>query len=80
MSWREFCYYLHGLDGRTPLGRIVCIRAEDDPERLKEFTREEKRIRAEYRTKKAKEADPQKRERVLKMIQQAFEGMAVEKT
>lgn len=45
---------MSGLDGRTPLGRIISIRAEDDREVLKQFTPEQKRIRSEWRRKRAK--------------------------
>lgn len=53
MSWREFSYFINGLSGDTPLGRIVSIRAENDPEQIKQFTPEQKRIRNEYRRKQA---------------------------
>lgn len=76
MSWREFSYLINGLSGDTPLGRIISIRAEDDPERLKEFTKEEKQIRNEYRQKKAKEKTDAEVDRVLDGIKQAFIGMA----
>lgn len=76
MSWREFSYLINGLSGDTPLGRIVSIRAEDDPERLKEFTKEEKHIRNEYRRKRAKEKSEAEVDRALDSIKQAFVGMA----
>lgn len=53
MSWREFSYFINGLNGETPLGRIVSIRAENNPEKLKHFTKDEKRIRNEWRRKMA---------------------------
>ena len=48
MSWDEFVTLLAGLNGDTPLGRIVSIRSEKDRERIKQFTPEEKRIRNEW--------------------------------
>lgn len=51
MSWDEFCTLLAGLNGDTSLGRIVAIRAEDDPDELKKFTKEQRRIRNEWRGK-----------------------------
>lgn len=76
MSWREFSYLINGLSGDTPLGRIVSIRAEDDPERLKEFTKEEKQIRNEYRRKSATKKTEKEVDRALEGIKQAFIGMA----
>ena len=54
MRWSEFKSLLVGLGPNTILGRIVSIRAEDDSEVLKNFTKDQKRIRNEYRLKKAK--------------------------
>lgn len=51
MSWDEFVTLLSGLNGDTPLGNIVSIRAENDKERLKSFTPEQRRIRNEWRNK-----------------------------
>ena len=76
MSWREFSYLINGLSGDTPLGRIVSIRAEDDPDTLKEFTSDQKRIRNEYRQKKAKQMPKAKAEEAYEAFRQAFIGMA----
>lgn len=48
MSWDEFSTLLVGINGDTPLGHIVSIRAETDPEMLKHFTADEKRIRNDW--------------------------------
>ena len=76
MSWREFTYYINGLSGDTPLGRIVSIRAENDPERLKEFTKEEKKIRSDYLRKQAVKKSEKDVDKALEGIKQAFIGMA----
>ena len=52
MKWDEFKDMLSGLGPDTPLGRIVSIRAEDDPEILEYFSPEQKRIRMEWRTRR----------------------------
>lgn len=51
MSWDEFCTLLSGILPETPLGYIVQIRSENDPEKLKHFTKEQKQIRAKWRAK-----------------------------
>ena len=48
MSWDEFTTLLAGLNGDTPLGRIVSIRSESNPDRIKQFTAAEKKIRKEW--------------------------------
>lgn len=49
MTWDEFATLLAGVNGETPLGRIVSIRSENDKDKLQKFTPEEKRIRNEWR-------------------------------
>lgn len=54
MSWDEFTTLLSGLNGKTPLGYVVSIRSEKDPERLKHFTPEERKIRNSWASKHRK--------------------------
>ena len=76
MSWREFSYMLEGLSGDTPLGRIVCIRAEDDPERLKEFTPDQRKIRSDYRRKIAQKKSDKEVADAIEQFKQAFIGLS----
>ena len=76
MSWREFSYLLEGLSGETPLGRMVAIRAEDDPERIKEFTPEQKKMRSEYRAKIAMKKTDEEVTNAIEQFKQAFIGLA----
>lgn len=48
MSWNEFCSLLSGIMPDTPLGRIVAIRAEKDLKVIKEFSKEQKKIRNDW--------------------------------
>ena len=48
MSWSEFCTLLGGIMPETPLGRIASVRAEKDPKVIKEFTKDQKKIRNEW--------------------------------
>lgn len=52
MSWSEFCTLLSGLLPDTPLGKIVSVRAEKDPKVLKNFTKEQKKIRNDWQRRK----------------------------
>lgn len=67
---------MSGLDGRTPLGRIISIRAEDDREVLKQFTPDQKRIRQEWRTRKAKTMSKTDMDAVIDQFKKMFIGMA----
>lgn len=58
MSWSEFCSLLSGIMPDTPLGAIVEIRAEKDPEIIKKMTPQQSRIRKDWiirRNQKLKE-------------------------
>ena len=76
MSWREFSYLINGLSGNTPLGQVIGIRAEKDPERIKEFSADEKKIRNDYLRKKALTKTDKEVDNVLSGLQQAFMSMA----
>lgn len=76
MQWLEFKTLLAGLGPETPLGRIVSIRAEEDEDILKHFTKEQRRIRNAWRGRKAKEVTQEELDNVLEQIKNAFVKMA----
>jgi len=53
MSWNEFCTLLAGIMPQTPLGQVVSIRAENDKDMLKHFTKEQHKIRNKWRSRRA---------------------------
>ena len=48
MVWDEFVTLLCGINGDTPLGRVVSIRSEKDPKVIKGFSTSEKKIRHDW--------------------------------
>lgn len=73
MSWLEFKSLLSGLLPKTPLGGIVQLRSENDPDRLKEFTKEQHRIRNEWRNRNRKIKEDKKAfEEMQNILKQAF--------
>lgn len=76
MKWDEFRDLLIGISPETPLGRIVSIRAEKDKEILKHFTKEQRRIRSEWRNRGAKEIKKEEMDKVLDNFKQMFIQMA----
>ena len=82
MLWDEFCTLLAGLNDKTPLGRVVSIRAERDPEIIRKFSRDERRIRsewAEWKSRQRASAPKISRESykaAMEQIQAAFKSMA----
>lgn len=76
MQWDEFCDYLSGIGPDTPLGRVVAIRAEEDKDVLRHFSREHHRIRNEWRSKRAKQVSKEEMDSVLDQLKQAFIEMA----
>ncbi len=71
MSWSEFCTLLSGLSPDTPLGRIVSIRAEKDPKVLKNFTKEQQKIRNDWQRRKWRKLreDPEAYQRYVNNFQ-----------
>lgn len=82
MLWDEFLTLLSGLNDKTPLGRVVAIRAERDPEAIRKFSRDERRIRsewAEWKSQQRASAPKISRESykaAMEQIQAAFKSMA----
>jgi hypothetical protein len=76
MKWGEFRDLLVGLGPDTALGRIVSIRAEEDKEVLKHFTKEQKRIRDEWRNRRAKKTSMDDMMHMLNSLLGAFVNMA----
>nr|DAP40523.1 MAG TPA: hypothetical protein [Caudoviricetes sp.] len=72
MKWDEFKDMLSGLGPDTPLGRMVSIRSEDDPEILELFSPEQKRIRMEWRTRAAKDMSQEDMDNFLETMKQAL--------
>ena len=76
MKWDEFRDLLAGIGPETPLGRIVAIRAEDDEDMLKHFTKEQHRIRNEWRNKQAAQVSEEQLAAALEQFKNAFISMA----
>ena len=78
MDWGEFTSYLSGLNGETPLGNIVRIRSEKDPEALKKFSPEERRIRNDWLKKNASSITEEDYKQAIENIKTMFMNMAKE--
>lgn len=76
MKWDEFKALVSGLSAETPLGRIVSIRAENDKDVIKRFTKEQKRIRNEWRDKLAQNMSKENYEQAMLGFEKMFEAMA----
>jgi hypothetical protein len=56
ISQAEYAKLLIGLSGDTPLGYTVSIRSEKDHKRIKDFTKQEHKIRSDWASFVAKQA------------------------
>lgn len=76
IEWAELSSLIAGLMADTPLGNIVRIRSEDDKETLKRFSKDELKIRSEWRSKKAKSVSEEELKQALEQMRQAFIAIA----
>lgn len=80
MKWDEFRDLLVGISPDTALGRVVAIRAEENKDVLKHFTKDQHRIRNEWKAKRAKQiaknTTPEEMEAVMESFKQAFIKLA----
>ena len=72
MEWGEFSSLLAGINGDTPLGNIVRIRSEKDPEQIKKFTPAEKKIRNEWLNKNASQISIETYEKAMENFKSMF--------
>lgn len=74
MDWKEFTVLLYGLMPETPLGQIIKIRTEEDPDILKHFSEEEHRIRNDWRNRHSviKEMTEEEKAEAAKKVQEIF--------
>lgn len=76
LSWGELISDIAGLKGDTPLGNIIRIRKEKDPEVLKKFTPEELKIRNEWLSKSASQISEENYAQAMESIKNMFKTMA----
>ena len=76
MKWDEFCALLSGLSADSPLGRIVRIRAENDPKMLEKFTPHQRKIRSERRNRTALKVSEKSRDNILEELKNFFISIA----
>lgn len=76
LSWGELCSDIAGLNGDTPLGNIIRIRSEKNPENLKNFTTEERRIRSEWLRKSVCHVSQENYEQAMNGIKNMFISMS----
>lgn len=72
MEWGEFTSLLAGINGDTPLGNIVRIRSEKDPEQIKKFTPAEKKIRSEWLNKNASQISTETYKKAMENFKSMF--------
>lgn len=72
MKWAEFRALIEGLSADTPLGRIVQIRSERDPEILKQFTPGQMKIHDEWQSRMASEVSQEQLDQFLAEMQILF--------
>ena len=74
MCWSEFCTLLIGIMPETPLGQIVSIRSEEDKDILKNFTKEQHKIRNDWRNRvnPIRDMSDEEKEEEIKKVQEIF--------
>lgn len=74
MTWSEFSTLLKGIMPETPLGQIVSIRSEEDKEVLKNFTKEQHKIRNDWRNRNnpIRDMSEEEKEEQIKKVQEIF--------
>lgn len=72
LEWGELMSDIAGLKPDTPLGNIVRIRSEKDPEAIKNFSSWEKQIRNEWLNKNASQMSKETYEKAMNDFKNMF--------
>lgn len=76
ISCEEFRQLLSGLNGDTPLGYVVQIRAEKNPKKIREMSNQDKKIRSDWAKFKSKQKEKNiielKKEDISKVFSKMF--------
>lgn len=77
MPWAEFTTLVSGLLPETPLGSVIKIRSETDPEVIKSFNKDQKRIYTQWRDRQAIQQldNPEVLEQSMKELEKMLENM-----
>lgn len=75
VTWDEFRSLLAGIAPDTPLGRMVAIRAETDKNVIQNFTRDQKRIYDEWRSRRAETMTPETYEQQMLYLERMMAAM-----
>ena len=76
LPWGEFIALLAGIMPETPLGQVVSIRAEKDPEIIKCFNDDQRRIRNEWRNRQSSVMPDENYDKAMAQFSAFFCGMA----
>lgn len=76
MPWDEFATLLSGLNGDTPLGRVVFIRSTEDKDYIKTFDASQMRIRNDWRTREAQRLVKNNPDEVRKQLEELQAALA----
>ena len=76
MRWDEFAALLSGIGPETALGRVVAIRSETDPDILKHYTLEQRRIRDSWMARNKATISKEEMTDALENIKRALIQMA----
>lgn len=75
VSWNEFKSLMAGISPDTVLGRVVEIRSETNKDIIKHFTKDQKRIYDEWRSRKAEAMPKQTFEQEMHNLEMMFAAM-----
>lgn len=77
MSWDEFTNLLSGINADTPLGAVVRIRAEKDPNIMKNWGKNEKKIHRDWQKKQAQNMTKEEFDKQMQVFSNMFKSISI---
>lgn len=76
VTWNEFTTLLTGISPDSILGRVVLIRAETDPDTIKNFNLSQRKIYNDWQNRKIKNMSKSQLNKALDEILNIFKGVS----
>lgn len=75
ISWDEFKALVAGISSETVLGQVVSIRSETDQKIIKHFSKDQRRIYDDWRSRKCEKMDQATFEKEMNNLERMFAAM-----
>lgn len=75
ITYAEWESFMVGLLPDSPLGKVISIRSEKDTQRIREFTKDERRIYDEWQSFRMKQISEEEEQKMMRNLERMIASM-----